>query len=99
MSIDAGREQTGVEPLDSHPESRPEYGLELSERQTQIWSALAELSEEYRHVLVLKEIDGLKYEEIAVIVNCPIGTVRSRIFRARCELRTKLRPVLEPERL
>jgi RNA polymerase sigma-70 factor (ECF subfamily) len=50
----------------------------------------AEPSEEFRTVLVLKEMEGLKYEEIADMVKCPIGTVRSRIHRARAELRQKL---------
>jgi RNA polymerase sigma-70 factor (ECF subfamily) len=64
--------------------------MERAERQAQVRTALAELSEELRTVLVLKEIEGLKYEEIAEIVDCPVGTVRSRIHRARNELREKL---------
>ncbi len=56
--------------------------------------ALAERSDEHRLVLVLKEIEGLKYEEIDAIVDCPVGTVRSRIHRARSELRAKLQDVL-----
>jgi len=44
---------------------------------------------------MLREIDGLSYEEIAVIMGCPIGTVRSRIFRAREDIAVKLRPVLD----
>ena len=52
--------------------------------------ALDELADEYRTVLILKEIEGLRYDEIAAIVGCPIGTVRSRIHRAREELRGKL---------
>jgi len=53
-----------------------------------------ELSDDFRVALVLKEMEGLKYEEIAEMVGCPIGTVRSRIHRARSELREKLRPLL-----
>ena len=90
MSIDAVRANVGQEPADPHPHNRPDYSLDLSERQQLVRAALAELSEEFRLVLVLKEIDGLKYEEIAEIVECPIGTVRSRIHRARLELREKL---------
>jgi RNA polymerase sigma-70 factor (ECF subfamily) len=59
--------------------------------------ALDELAEEYRVVLVLKEMDGLRYDEIAEIVNCPIGTVRSRIHRARQELRDKLSRAMKSE--
>jgi RNA polymerase sigma-70 factor (ECF subfamily) len=60
-------------------------------------AALAELSEEYRTVLVLKEMEDLRYEEIAEIVGCPIGTVRSRIHRARSELREKLAVLFKDE--
>ena len=99
VSVEAAREQAGVEPSDDHPDSQPSHALETSERQTAVRAALAELSEEYRTVLVLKEIEGLKYEEIAEIVGCPIGTVRSRIHRARCELRQKLLVELKDEHL
>lgn len=90
LSLEAVRVQSGLEPPDSHPESQPSYALESSERQSLVRVALAELSEEHRVVLVLKEIEGLKYEEIAAIVDCPVGTVRSRIHRARCEMRERL---------
>lgn len=95
VSIDAVRDQSGLEPTDSHPQARPEFSLETSERQALVRTALAELSEEHRVVLVLKEIEGLKYEEIAAIVECPVGTVRSRIHRARTELREKLEDLLQ----
>ena len=93
-SIDAVRERTGLEPTDQHPDSQPSRPLELSECQAQVRTALAQISEEYRTVLVLKEMEGLKYEEIAQIIDCPIGTVRSRIHRARSELRRKLQHLL-----
>ena len=53
------------------------------------------LPEELRTAITLREIDGLSYEEIAQIMNCPIGTVRSRIFRAREAIAEKLRPQLD----
>jgi RNA polymerase sigma-70 factor, ECF subfamily len=53
------------------------------------------LPEELRTAIVLREIDGLSYEEIATVMNCPIGTVRSRIFRARDTIAERLRPLLE----
>jgi len=58
-------------------------------------SAMEALPEELRTAIVLREIDGMSYEEIADIMNCPIGTVRSRIFRAREAVAAKLRPLLD----
>lgn len=57
--------------------------------------AIDALPEDLRTAIVLREIEGLSYEEIAQTMNCPIGTVRSRIFRAREAIATQLRPVLE----
>ena len=57
--------------------------------------ALEGLSEEIRMAIVLCEIDGLSYEEIAQAMDCPIGTVRSRIFRAREAISLKLKPLLD----
>ena len=53
------------------------------------------LPEDLRQAVTLREIEGLSYEEIAHTMNCPIGTVRSRIFRAREAVASKLRPMLE----
>ena len=97
VSIDATREQSGMEPADQHAGAHPSHAMELSERQAQVRAALAELPEEYSTVLVLKEMENLKYDEIAEILECPIGTVRSRIHRARAELRLKLEPLLKAE--
>jgi RNA polymerase sigma-70 factor, ECF subfamily len=55
---------------------------------------LEELPEELRTAITLREIEGLSYEDIAIIMNCPIGTVRSRIFRAREAIAGRLRPLL-----
>lgn len=93
-SLDAARENAGFEVEDESREARPDHPLELDEQRGQVRRALDQLSEEYRTVLVLKEIDGMKYEQIAEVVGCPIGTVRSRIHRARSELREKLRLLL-----
>ncbi len=57
---------------------------------------LQSLPDELRTAITLREIEGLSYEEIANIMDCPIGTVRSRIFRAREVIAEKLRPMLEP---
>src|SRR4051812_44770050 len=56
--------------------------------------AIESLSEELRQAITLREIEGLSYEEIAEMMNCPIGTVRSRIFRAREAIAQRLRPLL-----
>jgi RNA polymerase sigma-70 factor (ECF subfamily) len=57
-------------------------------------AAINGLSDELRQAVTLREIEGLSYEEIADVMNCPIGTVRSRIFRAREAIALKLRPLL-----
>jgi RNA polymerase sigma-70 factor (ECF subfamily) len=56
--------------------------------------AVERLPEDLRTAVVLRELEGLSYEEIAETMNCPIGTVRSRIFRAREAIAEELRPVL-----
>ena len=61
--------------------------LERTEEVALLHAALARLSSEHRDVLVMKDIDGLKYEEIAEVLGVPIGTIRSRLHRARLELR------------
>ncbi len=97
-SIDAVRDQTGGDPPDRHPDAVPSHALEANERQAAVQSALARLPAEFRIPLVLKEIDGLKYHEIAAIVGCPVGTVRSRIHRARSELRQRLELLLREKK-
>lgn len=94
VSIDAARELSGAEPTDEHPETQPNYGAEREERQKLVRLALSKLSPEYREVLVLKEMDDLKYEEIAEMVRIPVGTVRSRIHRGRAELKEILERLL-----
>ena len=58
-------------------------------------AAIDALSEDLRQAITLREIEGLSYEEIAELMNCPIGTVRSRIFRARESIAQRLRPLLD----
>ena len=58
-------------------------------------AAIEALSEDLRQAITLREIEGLSYEEIAELMNCPIGTVRSRIFRAREAIALRLRPLLD----
>ena len=60
---------------------------------------MAALPEELRQAITLREMDGLSYEEIAETMECPIGTVRSRIFRAREAIDARLRPLMESQRV
>ena len=96
-SLDDLRERIGDEPRDESTGIDPSSHLQSTETQTQVRDALAQLGPEYRDVIVLKEIEGLQYDEIAELLGCPIGTVRSRIHRARQLLREKLARVVERE--
>ncbi len=73
----------------------PESMLMTKEIGATVNQAMEELPEDLRTAISLREIEGLSYEEIASIMNCPIGTVRSRIFRAREAIAAKLRPLLD----
>ncbi len=97
VSLEARRDASGLEPSDGNPTSEPSYAMDVSDRQRLVQQALSELCEEFRTALVLKEMDGMSYEEIADVVNVPLGTVRSRIHRARLELREKLSALLRSE--
>jgi len=57
--------------------------------------AMEQLPEDLRTAIVLRELEGLSYEEIAEAMDCPVGTVRSRIFRAREAIDRKLKPLLD----
>jgi RNA polymerase sigma-70 factor (ECF subfamily) len=72
----------------------PENELMSKQIAQTVNQTLSELPEELRQAITLREIEGLSYEDIANIMNCPIGTVRSRIFRAREAIAAKLRPML-----
>ena len=72
----------------------PEAQLLSDEIQRTVRQALDELSEDLRAAITLREFEGLSYEEIAEILACPVGTVRSRIFRAREAIDEKLKPLL-----
>jgi RNA polymerase sigma-70 factor (ECF subfamily) len=75
----------------------PETQLAAQEVAAAVNSAHAALPEDLRQALTLREIEGLSYEDIADLMNCPIGTVRSRIFRAREAISAKVRPMLEKQ--
>ena len=97
VSLEARRDASGLEPSDDNPTNEPSYAMDVSDRQRLVQQALSELCEEFRTALVLKEMDGMSYEEIADVVDVPLGTVRSRIHRARLELREKLSVLLRSE--
>jgi RNA polymerase sigma-70 factor (ECF subfamily) len=73
----------------------PEALLASKEIASAVNAAIEALSDDLRQAITLREIEGLSYEEIAVVMNCPIGTVRSRIFRARESIASRLRPLLD----
>ncbi|MGA7986736.1 MAG: RNA polymerase sigma factor RpoE [Burkholderiales bacterium] len=73
----------------------PESQLLSKEIAQTMNATIDELPQELRTAIQLREIEGMSYEDIAQIMNCPIGTVRSRIFRAREAIAEKLRPLLE----
>ena len=73
----------------------PESVLAAKEIAAVVNAAMEALPEDLRQAVTLREIEGLTYEEIAVVMACPIGTVRSRIFRAREAISARIRPMLE----
>ena len=75
--------------------STPESELEGKEIAATVNRAMDALPADLRTAITLREIEGLSYEEIASVMNCPVGTVRSRIFRARDAIAAELRPLLE----
>jgi RNA polymerase sigma-70 factor (ECF subfamily) len=88
---DGDVEEAGVVVADL---ATPESYTARDELAAALASALAELPEDLRTALTLCEMEGLSYDEIARVLDCPIGTVRSRIFRARRALEAKLKPYL-----
>ncbi|HKJ52854.1 MAG TPA: RNA polymerase sigma factor RpoE [Gammaproteobacteria bacterium] len=73
----------------------PENLLLTDEIRQTVFDAIEKLPEDLKTAITLREFDNLSYEEIAEVMNCPIGTVRSRIFRAREVIDKELRPLLE----
>jgi RNA polymerase sigma-70 factor (ECF subfamily) len=73
----------------------PEHTALTGEIAETVMAAMKALPEDLRTAITLREIEGLSYDEIAAVMDCPIGTVRSRIFRAREAIDKELRPLLE----
>ena len=94
-SMPAATAKTVIEPLDPSDLSRPGHALEQAEQERRIQQALSRLSPEHRAVLVMKDMEGQKYESMAEVLGVPIGTIRSRLHRARLELRELLEQIEE----
>src|SRR5262249_5659618 len=91
VSLETGsKNELVIDPVDESAYSQPGDALEQLEDANRLKAALNRLSPEHRAVLILKDIEGQKYEEIAEIMQVPVGTVRSRLHRARLELRDLL---------
>jgi RNA polymerase sigma-70 factor, ECF subfamily len=93
-SVERARETCHMEPSDHEP--GPAAVLDCKEQCRQVREAIAQLADDHRTVLVLREIDGCNYETIAEILALPVGTVRSRLHRARLQLREMLKEMLVP---
>ena len=92
-------EAEGFEDADQLRDSNtPESELEGKEIAATVNRAMDALPVDLRTAITLREIEGLSYEEIANVMNCPVGTVRSRIFRARDAIAAQLRPLLGTEK-
>ena len=82
-----------------HDHDTPEHQLLRQEIEQSVTDTVAGLPEDLRQAITLREVDGRSYEEIAQMMQCPIGTVRSRIFRAREAIDRQLRPLMDNERV
>jgi RNA polymerase sigma-70 factor (ECF subfamily) len=91
---DAEQFDSGVRLRDT---DTPERELARQQMEQTVMRAVEALPEELRTAITLREVEGLSYDEIAQRMDCPIGTVRSRIFRAREAIDTELRPLMEVE--
>lgn len=96
VSLDSEPLLSAAEPPDESFGHRPDAAILRQEDEAVLQAGLNQLNPEFRAALVARDIDGLKYEEIAEVLDVPVGTVRSRIHRARLELRAALtRPALK----
>jgi RNA polymerase sigma-70 factor (ECF subfamily) len=91
-AIDPDRAALRLHPSGAGPD--PVQGAVEAERRGHLLAALASLQPEFREIIVLRDFEDRSYEEIAALLELPAGTVRSRLHRARAELRERLRPIL-----
>jgi RNA polymerase sigma-70 factor (ECF subfamily) len=94
---DDENDETSWAGIESTTDETPESVLAAKEIALAVNAAMNALPEDLRQALVLREIEGLSYEDISELMNCPIGTVRSRIFRAREAISAKVKPMLEKQ--
>lgn len=99
LEVDQDYEE--IEQIDSsgvlRDQATPEHMLLRDEIQDTLIRTIEELPEDLRTAITLREVEGLSYEDIAAVMECPIGTVRSRIFRAREAIDKQLKPLLTNE--
>lgn len=95
MDVDSQDAETyeGAESL--HEVANPENLMLSAEIRREVASTLESLPEDLRTAITLREIEGMSYDEIAEIMDCPVGTVRSRIFRAREAIDKRIQPLLQ----
>lgn len=87
-------QEAGFEPA-AGLSADPQHALATKEERKILKQAIGLLSEKLRTALVLHDVEGLSQEEVAAVLDCPVGTIKSRVSRARCELRTILADYLE----
>ncbi len=97
IEADEAEHYSGAQRLHDH--DTPEHEMLRGEIAREVSDTVAQLPEELRQAITLREMDGLSYEEIAETMDCPIGTVRSRIFRAREAIDARLRPLMDSDRV
>lgn len=91
------QDHPGMEPEATSPTCDPERALMNLHLRAALRAALQELSEPFRTAVILRDVEGLAHDDIARIMQCPIGTAKTRIHRGRCQLRDLLRPFVQPE--
>jgi RNA polymerase sigma-70 factor (ECF subfamily) len=97
FKLDEDSDETYYARSEPISDETPESVLAAKEIGAAVNAALVALPEDLQQALTLREIEGLSYEDIAEVMNCPIGTVRSRIFRAREAISAKVKPMLEKQ--
>lgn len=90
-------DETSAPQYEPMTEETPESVLAAKEIAAVVNTAMEALPDELRQAVMLREMEGLSYEEIALAMDCPIGTVRSRIFRAREAISSKIKPLLDKQ--
>ncbi|MCA6216819.1 RNA polymerase sigma factor RpoE [Ideonella sp. B7] len=95
FAVSSDEDETSSPQTEQTDMATPDAVLASKEIAATVNAAIDALSEDLRQAITLREIEGLSYEEIAEVMNCPIGTVRSRIFRAREAIAQRLRPLLD----